>query len=207
MVGMRPRNTAFTLIELLIAVAIIAILAAIAVPNFLEAQARAKVSREMDDMRAIACALEGYAIDHKSYPPHGEVLASELINVPAKLAGISTVEFVPDYPLTTPIAYISSSLQDVCLPAGLAELRRRYGYMQTRLMADIMIARGWADSAMTIEPRFGAWRLYAAGPDGDKGPDAKLTIPYDPTNGTISNGDIVRSQRNPNDTQSEDERE
>ena len=36
---------AFTLIELLIVVAIIAILAAIAVPNLLEAQVRAKVAR------------------------------------------------------------------------------------------------------------------------------------------------------------------
>jgi len=48
---------AFTLIELLIVVAIIAVLAAIAVPNFLESQTRAKVSRAKSDMRAVATAL------------------------------------------------------------------------------------------------------------------------------------------------------
>ena len=54
---------AFTLIELLIVVAIIAILAAIAVPNFLEAQVRAKVSRVKSDMRSLATAIETYRID------------------------------------------------------------------------------------------------------------------------------------------------
>lgn len=48
---------AFTLIELLIVVAIIAILALIAVPNFLEAQIRSKVSRAKSDLRSIATAL------------------------------------------------------------------------------------------------------------------------------------------------------
>jgi type II secretory pathway pseudopilin PulG len=49
---------------LLIVVAIIAILAAIAVPNFLEAQTRAKVSRTHADMRSLATALEAYAVDN-----------------------------------------------------------------------------------------------------------------------------------------------
>ncbi len=59
---------AFTLIELLIVVAIIAILAAIAVPNFLEAQTRAKVARVKADMRTIATAVETYHIDYDAYP-------------------------------------------------------------------------------------------------------------------------------------------
>jgi prepilin-type N-terminal cleavage/methylation domain-containing protein len=60
---------AFTLIELLIVVAIIAILAAIAVPNFLEAQTRSKMSRAKADMRSIVTAIEAYAVDYNKYPP------------------------------------------------------------------------------------------------------------------------------------------
>ena len=59
---------AFTLVELLIVVAIIAILAAIAVPNFLEAQVRAKASRAASDMRVIATAMETQRIDTNAYP-------------------------------------------------------------------------------------------------------------------------------------------
>src|SRR5213083_2789382 len=62
------RKAAFTLIELLIVVAIIAILAAIAVPNFLEAQTRAKVSRAKADIRTIATAIEAYCVDSNKYP-------------------------------------------------------------------------------------------------------------------------------------------
>ena len=58
----------FTLIELLISVGIITILASIAVPNFLEAQTRSKVSRVKNDLRVIAGALEAYHADHNVYP-------------------------------------------------------------------------------------------------------------------------------------------
>ena len=69
MLPKRPSNRerSFTLIELLIVVAIIAILAAIAVPNFLEAQMRAKVSRLMSDMRQVAWAMDAYRVDYNDH--------------------------------------------------------------------------------------------------------------------------------------------
>lgn len=58
----------FTLIELLIVIAIILILIAIALPNFLEAQVRAKVTKERTDLRTLATGLESYRIDFGGYP-------------------------------------------------------------------------------------------------------------------------------------------
>jgi prepilin-type N-terminal cleavage/methylation domain-containing protein len=53
----------FTLIELLIVIAIILILIAIALPNFLEAQIRAKVVRVKGEFRSIETALESFGPD------------------------------------------------------------------------------------------------------------------------------------------------
>jgi len=53
----------FTLVEIMIVVAIIALLAAIAVPNFLRARKRSQASRVLQDMRMIDSAIDQYAIE------------------------------------------------------------------------------------------------------------------------------------------------
>ncbi|MGB8353151.1 MAG: prepilin-type N-terminal cleavage/methylation domain-containing protein [Chthoniobacteraceae bacterium] len=53
----------FTLVEIMIVVAIIALLAAIAVPNFLRARKRSQATRILEDLRLLDSASDQYAIE------------------------------------------------------------------------------------------------------------------------------------------------
>ena len=58
----------FTLIELMVVIAIILILALIAVPAYRNMQVRAKKARVQEDLRNIATALEAFYVDWNQYP-------------------------------------------------------------------------------------------------------------------------------------------
>ena len=60
---LKSRPAGFTLVEIMIVVAIIALLAAIAVPGFLRARKRSQASRIINDLRLIDSAVDQYAIE------------------------------------------------------------------------------------------------------------------------------------------------
>lgn len=64
----RTGQRGFTLIEMMIVVAIIAILVAILVPNFMRARAQAQTAACEGNLKEIATALELYQTDHEQYP-------------------------------------------------------------------------------------------------------------------------------------------
>jgi type IV pilus assembly protein PilA len=64
----RTGERGFTLIELMVVVAIIAILAGILIPNFVNARAQAQTAACESNLRSIATSLELYYTDNQVYP-------------------------------------------------------------------------------------------------------------------------------------------
>jgi prepilin-type N-terminal cleavage/methylation domain-containing protein len=61
--GFNKQRKGFTLVEIMIVVAIIALLAAIAVPGFLRARKRSQATRILNDLRMIDSAIDQYALE------------------------------------------------------------------------------------------------------------------------------------------------
>jgi prepilin-type N-terminal cleavage/methylation domain-containing protein len=191
--GSFPRR-GFTLIELLITVGIIAILAAIAIPNLLEAQVRSKVSRAKAEIKTVVTALEAYHVDHGTYPSY------HYSAVPSAALEFHIGGEVPDFavpdpnfdgrnPVTTPVAYITQFPQDpfTTHKRGEPQEVRQYLYVNWDHAIE-RVAEPRKSVFGIMKERYGAYRLHSRGPD-TRGPESGT--PYDPTNGTVSTGDIT----------------
>ncbi|MBI1390298.1 MAG: prepilin-type N-terminal cleavage/methylation domain-containing protein [bacterium] len=192
------RKNAFTLIELLIVVAIIGILAAIAVPNFLNAQIKAKVARVQADFQAFSVALETYSLDNGKYPVVNNCGA---VDDPMLFSGLMALR-----PLTTPVSYMSTLYKDPfnedgeALTPGGSQLNPLgyYWYMDR-------YGRSYGGCGATAGSRFfqnknQQWSMKSVGPDKQENVNGFLgsneqgyvTILYDMTNGLNSLGDVYR---------------
>ena len=192
---MDTTSKGFTLIELLIVVAIIGILAAIAIPNFLQAQVRAKVARSQAEMMTLTEGLEMYHVDHNDYPipyRHPAAPATWYYNVPNSL--------------TTPTEYLSNveaffdpfSIFRTMDPSDPRYQFHRYGLLSVSFSEAANLPGDWAALSVADRARFkdmiGHWRMDGYGPSTRSG--GWIFGPsYDPSNGTISTGSLYRSQK------------
>ncbi len=185
------RQTAFTLIELLIVVAIIGILAAIAVPNFLNAQTKAKLAKVQAEFQSIRSALATYQLDNNTFPHDGW---RGFMRRPNGWIG-----------LTSPVSYINSaSLHDPFKARFVLPGDQDPGVDWSLYE----LSTGSHNSGKFNEMPLDDWMLNSIGPDsvfnqaggggaaGDNTssamsyPFTNIVLRFDITNGLVSRGDI-----------------
>src|SRR5438477_4656360 len=109
--AINKRRGGFTLVEIMIVVAIIALLAAIAVPGFLRARKRSQASRILNDLRMIDSACDQYAIetnrtsgatvtitDWTNYLKKGSLLYNSGNSLLGSAYGTQEVDIIPTVP-------------------------------------------------------------------------------------------------------------
>lgn len=168
---MSRQPDSFTLIELLIVVAIIGILAAIAVPNFLNAQIRAKIGRVQSEFTTIRTAFEMYRMDGNGRLPDAWTIGGW---------------YVAWRCFTTPVAYLPSVPIDIFQPKEKEYFVNQHNFYE--------FAEAYRTAAGTQKD----WALASLGPDREDDtlefgnyPNSNKWVSYASSNGLVSDGDVL----------------
>ena len=105
-------------------IAIIGILAAIAIPNLLNAVQRGKQKRTMSDMRALATAVEAYDVDHGLYPT-ASCVSGAYTTPGSALADDSFASLTPTYLARPPLRDSWGRFLSYSVDNGLAKYNIR----------------------------------------------------------------------------------
>jgi prepilin-type N-terminal cleavage/methylation domain-containing protein len=108
---LQTKRAGFTLVEIMIVVAIIALLAAIAVPGFLRSRKRSQAAKILNDLRMIDSAIDQYAIetnrttgaavavaDWTNYVKKNALLFNSGKDLFGNDYGVQTVDSIPQVP-------------------------------------------------------------------------------------------------------------
>ena len=172
----RPVKQAFTLVELLVVVAVVGLLMAILLPVTGRARLQAKVLTVNAELRDIGLALEAYSLDHEGeYPPVRVdcMLGGHFYQLPCELVESGYL------PAPMPDSFMAGGIEDR-FNRGYTYKYRSIGtliYNRTTVMEDgacLWVPAGFPDNEQPEGQTYGhlkdspvSWVLYSEGPGFD----------------------------------------
>ncbi len=178
------RRQGFSLRELFVVLVVVSILAAIAIPAYINAQVRTKLVAMKQENRNVHDAISRYQLDNGDYPigTYESPGAMSQSSYPTSVGPEQRNSGYRLIVLTTPYPYLNR-LPDDPFQVENSVYDRKYMYYRPKLGR-----HAWMSSRATRlwETEF---ETVGAGPDGvlDTDPDGP---DYDPSNGLFSSGDV-----------------